>query len=48
MTLEEFAEKLKNDIDEFVKKWKQGDSKPQGGYIPTTSGGNKSQPPGNE
>ena len=24
MTLEEFAENLKNDIDEFVKKWEQG------------------------
>ena len=24
MTLEEFAENLKKDIDEFVKKWEQG------------------------
>lgn len=25
MTLEEFAEELKNDIDNFVKTWSQGD-----------------------
>ena len=47
MTLEEFAEKLKNDIDNFVKSREKENPKPQGGYIPTTSGNNPS-PPGVE
>lgn len=47
-TWEQGVENLKNDIDEFVKTWEKGGTKPQGGYIPTTSGDNKPSPPGDE